>query len=164
RDGRLSSALEERVAAGVELWRRGGAPIFCVTGGGPPERIEADAMAERARQLGIPDSALRVERESRNTGENARFAAALLREEGCRTVWIVSQPFHLFRAVFLFRKYGLEPLAWHDPTSLQFLYPRLGLRWIAREYAALVRFAAFELTDWALLRANRSGPGSRGPR
>ncbi len=144
-DGTLSGALEERVAAGVELWKRGAAPIVCVTGGGPPGRVEAEAMARRARELGVPDEALRIESEAANTGDNARLAARLLAADGCQTVWIVSQPFHLLRARLLFYKYGLVPLAWHAEDSLQFRYPRLALRWLTREYAALARFAVFEI-------------------
>ena len=101
-------------------------------------------MAERALQLGVPRKSLRIERESVNTGENARFVAKLLAAEECRTIWIVSQPFHLLRARLLFRKFGLRPLGWHADNSLQFQHPRLALRWIVREYAALAHFTAFE--------------------
>ena len=145
--GRLSRLLDERVVAGVELWRQGGAPILCMSGGSPNGCVEADAMARRARELGVPDAALRLERESRNTGENARFSARMLLAEGCRTVWIVSQPFHLFRARFLFRKYGLTPLTWHAEDSLQFRRPRQALRLITREYAALARMTVFEAAE-----------------
>jgi uncharacterized SAM-binding protein YcdF (DUF218 family) len=148
-DGQIGAALDERVRAGVALWRLGAAPIVCVTGGGPPGRAEADAMAERALGLGLPAAALRIERASRNTAENARLTAVLLGTDRCRTVWLVSQPFHLRRAAFLFRKVGLEPLAWHVDDSLQYRWPRLGLRWIAREYAACARCAVIEVGLWA---------------
>lgn len=140
--GGLSPLLEERVRAGVDLWRRGGAPILCVTGGGPPGRVEADAMAARALALGVPRAALRVERESRTTEENARFTAVLLAPEQCRTVWIVSQPFHLLRARWLFRRHGFEPLTWHVEDSVQYRWPGSALRWVLREYAAVAALGA----------------------
>ena len=146
-DGRLSRALDERIVAGVELWQRGLAPIFCVTGGGPPGRVEATAMAARAIELGVPKGALRIEALSANTGENARFSARLLGAEGCRRVWVVSQPFHLLRATLLFAKFGLEPLAWSASDSLQHRNPRLALRWLVREYLALAKFAALEAQE-----------------
>ena len=146
-DGSPTGALDERVRAGVDLWRRGLAPVVCMTGGGPPGRVEAEIMARRARQLGVPESALRIERQARNTAENARFSAALLLPEGRRRVWVVSQPFHLRRALLLFRKYGFAPLAWHLEDSLELRHPRLGLRWVAREYAAFARYFAFEAKD-----------------
>ncbi|WP_428262218.1 YdcF family protein [Haliangium sp.] len=146
RRGRISDILEERVRAGVSLYHRGGAPVLCVTGGGPPGRVEADVMAEYALALGVPRSALRVERRSRSTEENARFSAALLAPDQCHTVWLVSQPFHLRRARALFRRHGVEPLCWHADDSLQHRQPRRALRWLLREYAALgylgVRIAA----------------------
>ena len=46
-DGRPSAALEERVRAGVQLWQRGLAPMLCVTGGGPPGRVEAKVRPEK---------------------------------------------------------------------------------------------------------------------
>lgn len=143
--GRLTVILEERVAAGVALWQRGGAPILCVTGGGPPGRVEADVMAEHALALGVSASALRVERQARNTEENARFTAALLAEEQCRIVWIVSQPFHLARAAYLFRRCGLVPLAWHADDSVQHRQPGRALKWLVREYAALALLGARRL-------------------
>lgn len=139
-DGRLTRVLDERVRAGVELWHRQAAPILCVTGGGPPGRVEADVMAERALALGVPRAALRIERQARTTADNARLSAKLLRAERCRTVWIVSQPFHLRRATLLFRKQGLVPLAWHVDDSVQGRDPRMALRWIVREYAAFGRY------------------------
>lgn len=141
--GALSAVVDERVCAGVELWHRGGAPILVVTGGGPPGRVEADAMARRALELGVPQHALLVEREATSTADNARLVAAMLQERSCRSVWIVSQPFHLRRAALLFHRHGLEPLGWHADDSVQFRHPRAALRWIAREYAALAQLAVF---------------------
>ena len=146
-DGSPTGVLEERIRAGVALWRRGLAPVICVTGGGRPGRVEADVMAERARDLGVPHSALRSERMSRNTAENARFCARLLAQEGRRKVWLVTQPFHSRRAAFLFRKYHLEPLCWRIEPSLEQADPALGLRWIAREYVALCHCLAHEVAD-----------------
>lgn len=154
--GGMSAILEERVRAGVSLWQRGGAPLLCVTGGGPPGRVEADAMAARALALGVDADALRVERRSRSTEENARFTAAMLAGDGCRTVWIVSQPFHLARARYLFRRAGLAALAWHADDSVQFRQPGRALKWLAREYAALGYLGAREAV--ALLGLARPEP------
>ncbi len=134
RSGRVTPALAERVDAGVELWRRGLAEAVWMTGGGPPGRVEADAMAAHARQRGLPESALRLERRAHNTASNARNLAALL-PPGAR-VWVVTQPFHLRRAVYWFRRAGLVPLGWHIAASVQYRSPA-ALRWILREYLAL---------------------------
>ncbi|ACY15185.1 YdcF family protein [Haliangium ochraceum] len=139
--GRLSEVGRERVDAAVSLYQRGAGPRLCVTGGGPAGRVEADAMAAHARARGLPEEALRIERQARNTEENARFAAAMLRAEGCRSVWLVSQPFHLARACVWFRRCGLEARPWHAPDSVQFREPRRAIKWLLREYAALAALA-----------------------
>lgn len=137
RDGRISDVLEERMEAGVDVYRRGLAPVVCVTGGGRHGPNEADAMAARARQLGVPDSALRIDRAARNTRDNARGVAGLLAPGA--TVWIVTQPFHLRRSIREFRRAGLRPLGWYIADSVQHRAPRRAARWIAREYLALLR-------------------------
>jgi len=149
----LTDVGEERVREGVRLWQRGLAPILCVSGGGPghidPGRPrEADVMAARAGELGVPAAALRVERESLSTADNARLSAALLASEGCTRVWLVSQPFHTRRCRYWFRRVGMEALAWYDDESVEFREPRLALPWIAREYVAWARMAAIDVGRW----------------
>jgi uncharacterized SAM-binding protein YcdF (DUF218 family) len=155
----LTDVGEERVSAGVRLWQRGFAPILCLSGGGagrlaPDRPREADVMAVRARELGVPASALRIERESLSTADNARMSAALLAAEGCRRVWLVSQPFHTRRSRFWFRRVGLEALAWHEDDSVEFREPRRAFAWIAREYVAWINMV---LIDVALRGAMRRG-------
>lgn len=140
-DGQLSPLAEERVRAGVRLWEMGAAPVICVVGGHCPKGCEDSAaeregMARRVRALGVPEAALRVDRQSTSTWTNALRAAELLHPEGRRRVWLVTQPFHLRRARFYFRRAGFEPLGFHIAGSLQYRAPKLALRWIGREYAA----------------------------
>lgn len=136
-DGSLSDVLSERVDAGLALWRAGGAPLVCVTGGATGAgHNEADAMASALLARGLPPSALRRERASRTTAENARFCADLLAADQVRAVWLVSQPFHGRRARLLFRRVGLDVCVWHIDDSLEYRQPRRALRWIGREYAA----------------------------
>jgi uncharacterized SAM-binding protein YcdF (DUF218 family) len=149
-ENRLTDVARERVRGGVGLWLRGMAPIVCLSGGGahriaPDRPREADVMAAHAEQLGVPASALRVERESLSTADNARLSAAILRSEGCRRVWVVTQPFHTRRSRYWFRRVGLEALAWYDDDSVEFRDPRRALNWIAREYVAWMRMAAIDL-------------------
>ena len=58
-----------------------------------------------------------------------------------RRVWVVTQPFHLRRALFWFRRAGFEPLGWHIDESVQYREPWRGLKWVVREYGAWVRLA-----------------------
>ena len=146
----LTDVARERVRGGVGLWQRGLAPILCLSGGGarriaPDRPREADVMAAHAESLGVPASALRVERDSLSTADNARLSAALLRADGCRRVWVVTQPFHTRRSRFWFRRVGLEALAWYDDDSVEVRDTRRALNWIAREYLAWMHMAAIDL-------------------
>jgi uncharacterized SAM-binding protein YcdF (DUF218 family) len=139
-DGELGDVVGERVAAAVALWRAGGAPLVCVTGGSTGAgHNEADAMAEAVIAAGVPSTAVRRERVSRSTDDNARLTAALLAADGVRTVWLVTQPFHGRRARRCFRRAGLEARVWPIVDSLEYRQPRRAARWIAREYAAWAR-------------------------
>jgi uncharacterized SAM-binding protein YcdF (DUF218 family) len=142
-DGRLSDVLEERVRAGVELWQRGLAPLLCMSGGRGPgvraEIAEADAMAARARELGVPAAALVIEGESANTSKNAKNIAMILGSRGARRVLLVTQPFHLRRSAMWFRRAGLEVNGYWIADSLQYREAVRGLRWVGKEYLSLAR-------------------------
>lgn len=140
-DGSLSPMAEERVRVGVDLHRAGLAQVVCVVGGHcPPGHentpAEVEGMARLVRALGVPEAAIRVDRRSTSTVTNAARAAEILLPEGRRRVWLVTQPFHLRRARFHFRRAGFEPLGWHIEASVQYREPEHALRWIVREYAA----------------------------
>lgn len=139
-DGGISAAGEERVRAGIAAWRAGAAPILCFSGGhshGEPIP-EADAMAARARALGVPAKALLVEIRSRSTYENAHYCAEVLLPAH-REVWVVTQPFHSRRAVRHFRRAGFTARAWPIEDSLQFRDPGWGLRRVWREYVSWLK-------------------------
>lgn len=139
-DGEPTEVVAERVRVGVELWQRGFASRLIMTGGGPPGRIEADAMAELAMTLGVPGPQVEREGASRSTKENAAFVAPMLPPRA--RVWLVTQPFHTRRSVALFRDVGVDAMAWHIPTSLQYERPSDAMRWIFREYVAWARYGA----------------------
>lgn len=87
---------ERRVKAGVEAYQAAGCSKFVVTGGMPRSKVpEAEAMAGIARRLGVPDSALRLEAQSRNTWENIGNSLPLL--EGAERVYVVSDALHARR-------------------------------------------------------------------
>ncbi len=108
--GEVAPESERRVRRGVELYERGLAPILVVTGGSV-QPTEAEVMARRAEELGVPREAIVVEDRARDTPENARFSVEAL----CRgrtpchpRVIVVTSPHHLRRAVALFRCAGAD--------------------------------------------------------
>jgi uncharacterized SAM-binding protein YcdF (DUF218 family) len=136
--GRISPPAEQRVEAGMELLRRGGAPLLCFSGGGG----EAAVMAARAFELGVPLSALRVEPNARSTEENAILSAALLRADGCEDVWVVTHGFHLRRALYWFRRNYARARGWQPESGLEIEKTGPALKMLLREYLAWAALAA----------------------
>jgi uncharacterized SAM-binding protein YcdF (DUF218 family) len=101
-------ALTRRVAWGIRVWRTTRARHLLLSGGaiaGLP--AEARLMRELALAAGVPDDRIVVEEASRNTFENAVYAGAIVRQAGWRRIVVVTDQFHLPRALYIFRRIGL---------------------------------------------------------
>jgi uncharacterized SAM-binding protein YcdF (DUF218 family) len=110
-----SAGLARRLDVGVRLFRQGAAPLLLVAGGGAGPVPEAQIMRRMALARGVPEAALLVEPESRDTVGNARQSARLLGARGGRSVLLVSDRAHLPRAALLFRLAGLRIARWAAP-------------------------------------------------
>ena len=64
----------DRVWHSARLWKAGKAPIVITSG-----ELEANSTVPLLRDLGVPDSAIVVEPYAKNTEENARLVAAILK-------------------------------------------------------------------------------------
>lgn len=110
--GQLSEASVNRLLEGLRLWHLSGAePLLVVTGASRYAGVEpmARAYARVARDMGVPDSRLRVLDRPTDTGEEARAVAALLGEGA--SVLLVTSASHMPRAMAHFRQAGLDPVA-----------------------------------------------------
>lgn len=106
-DGRPGGALSRRIAHAASLYCDGRADWLVVCGGiGEHPPAEAEVMRAYARELGVPEARILLEDRSADTFENAVNAAQILRARGWRRVLVVSDAFHLPRALFLFRRLG----------------------------------------------------------
>lgn len=105
-----------RLRYAAHLHRRTGLPILVSGGNGASgEELEAryrvytkaDAMAAALREdFGVPVAW--TERRSRDTGENARYSAELLRAQGVKRILLVTDAMHMARARRAFTHAGLE--------------------------------------------------------
>lgn len=106
----------ERVRAGAALARETGLPIL-VTGGvdGKDGPAIARRMADMLRQeFNLP--VRWIEPRATDSWENALFSAALLRPEGITSAYVVTDAWHLPRALLAFRRIGFT--ATPAPDSL----------------------------------------------
>lgn len=110
-NGQPSLALQRRTKLAVDLWRAGVAPVVVFTGGlGAFPPSEATAAATYAAGLGLPVTATLLEDQSTSTEENAKFAAALLRQaqRPAARILVVTDAYHVFRATRVFGRYFPE--------------------------------------------------------
>lgn len=102
----------DRILVGEELLRNRTAGRLLISGGsglilGTGES-EAAILGRWLLGRGIPASQIIVEPKSRNTAENARESAAIIRAAGWKKVVLVTSAFHMPRSVMCFRKAGIE--------------------------------------------------------
>lgn len=100
-----------RLRYAAYLHRQTGLPILVTGGPGHDNRVpEAELMAHALWQsFGVPVAWL--ESRSMTTWENAVFSQALLETNGVKRVLLVTQAFHMARAVACFERVGLSVLA-----------------------------------------------------
>ena len=147
----LQGAALLRLRYGATLQRRSKLPIL-VTGGSPfGGRPEGELMKE-VLERDLQASVQWVESASRDTAENARFSAPMLKAGNASRIVLVSHAWHLRRAAPLFRAQGLEVFpagtgyATASPSALAPLLPsataleassRALLEWLAIAVQAL---------------------------
>jgi uncharacterized SAM-binding protein YcdF (DUF218 family) len=108
-DGNPSPHQLARVTEAVHEYERGVAPRLIMTGGAAANRfVEAQVMARTAHAEGIPDAAIVVEPEARDTIENACYSVRIMKEHGWRSAEVVSSPSHLPRAGMIFSHLPVE--------------------------------------------------------
>lgn len=106
----LSSGAD-RVWHAARLYKAGKAPFIVLSGGSDPAcsvMSEAQAMRIFLRDLGVPDQAMLLEQESRNTQQNAEYSARLLHARGLNRTLLVTSALHMERARREFEIQGLE--------------------------------------------------------
>ena len=110
--GEPSGSLRARAEAAAALWHAGVAPRVITTGA---HHLQPPGEAVVARRIllasGVPDGVVSIEEKSRNTRGNLLFARGLL-PVGSDRVYVVTEPFHMARALSIARQVGFEPVPW----------------------------------------------------
>ncbi len=110
----LAGPDAERVRHSARLYHAGKAPLIIVTGGlvwDGPALSEARVLQRQLRALGVPDHALLIEDDSRNTRQNALFTAELAATLGIEHVLLVTSAWHMPRAAAAFGRTALHVIA-----------------------------------------------------
>lgn len=100
------NAAADRVLQAALLYKAGTAERILVSGGQvfpqPGLGSEADYQKLILLQLGIPEEAIVLEPDSRNTAQNAEFTLALAKSLGYSRLILVTSAYHMPRSKFLF--------------------------------------------------------------
>lgn len=109
RENRPSVVLKYRLDAAIDYLNKNPDTVCIVSGGqgGNEPFSEAKVMAEYLLDKGIEENRILIEDKSTNTVENIKNSKRLL-EEPYNGVGIVTNNFHMFRAVQIAKKQGLE--------------------------------------------------------
>ena len=129
--GRPKPMLHDRMTVAVELYRQGWADTLLLSGDNSgPDYNEVGAMEAFALEQGVPAEALVLDNEGFNTDASIRRAREVY---GMERAVLVTQAYHLPRALFLAQAYGLE--AWGVSAALRDYGPKQTV-WSLREVLA----------------------------
>ena len=114
----FSSSLQlnqsaERLTESVILYKKGIVKKLLITGGSasilPPYIKEGIYVRRFWLDMGVPDSAIIVESESRNTAENAKFTREILEKKGkFQKLLLITSALHMPRSKMIFEKAGIK--------------------------------------------------------
>lgn len=108
-DGNPSPEQLAHVNEAVREYEKGVAPRLILAGGAAHNRfVEAHVMARTAHAEGIPESALFVDPDSKDTIQNACHAVRIMNDHGWRSAEVVSGAWHLPRAGMIFSRTPIE--------------------------------------------------------
>jgi len=127
----------DRLLVAFQLYRAGKAPLILCSGGNNPigatgDIPESTRMAGLLEEWNVPAAAVRIERGSINTHENAVGSYQALAPGGVRRILLVTSAMHMPRAAGAFRRAGFQVVAvpadfhsgWGEPGVLTEWLPR----------------------------------------
>ena len=104
-DGTLSHMLEDRVKTSVSLFEAGLADHVLMSGDRSEGYDEVGAMQREAERLGVPEDKILIDPKGYSTYESI---FNLLQQYKGKKVLIVTQKYHLYRALYIAEKLGVE--------------------------------------------------------
>lgn len=128
-------ALRYRIDAAARYLEENPRTVAIVSGGrGPGEEItEAECMERELLRLGVAPERIVQENRSVSTAENIRFSYELMADETAR-VGVLSNNFHIYRAVAIAKKQGSHPVCGIAAPYSGVLLPH----YMVREFMTLV--------------------------
>jgi uncharacterized SAM-binding protein YcdF (DUF218 family) len=123
-NGRPSPTLQGRLEQAQLLFDKGFSPRILVLGGGRAGDRTTEAAAGRDWLIsqGVPEEAVIAQPEGSTTLESLEAAAGYMRDNGLRSAFLVSDPWHNLRIRRMARDLGIEAYVsatWHSAARSQ---------------------------------------------
>ena len=126
--------LEDRIIVGDGLYEDGAAPKILMSGDhGREEHDEVNVMKSYSIEDGVPSEDIFMDHAGFETYDTMYRAKEIF---GAKKVVIVTQKYHLYRALYTAKSLGLE--AYGVPSDLRY-YSKKMIYWQFREYIARVK-------------------------
>ncbi|CAH0242188.1 hypothetical protein SRABI27_02749 [Pedobacter sp. Bi27] len=111
----------DRLFQAIALYKKGQIKQILLSGGSAnliDRKIkEADLVIQYLKLIGIPDSAILIENQSRNTIENARYSLALIAKNKPKAkILVITSAWHIPRAKLIFDKQAKQKIEYY-PTN-----------------------------------------------
>lgn len=134
-NGSPSDALRDRVLTAVDLYRAGKVGTLIMSGDDGAFHVnEVAVMARTAQEAGVPANDIRTDGKGYRTYESCKRA---VQELHINAALIVTQRFHLARALYLCRAFGMDAegvIADRQP------YVRIAMFWVRDLFASAKAF------------------------
>ena len=136
-DGTPSPRLKARLDTAADCYKQGYFPRIIASGATGREGVpEGTAMKRYLVDQGIPEDAVLVDDEGVDTRASAENAAVILREKGWKSVFVITQYFHIPRTKLALRKQGVSDVYHAHPRYFE----ARDLYSIVREVPAYVKY------------------------
>jgi len=134
-DGRPSDALKDRMETGIALYKTGKVRKLLITGDdGGFRSNEVATMQRLAIDAGVPEEHITVDGHGYRTYESCKRAVSVF---GIKTMIVVTQRFHLSRALYLCSKLGIKAQG------------EMNVQGVPADLQTYERIVFFTVRDWA---------------
>jgi uncharacterized SAM-binding protein YcdF (DUF218 family) len=149
--------LKRRIDCAVGLFKAGESDLIVASGGlGKFPPTEAQVMGRELIFSGVPKQAILLEENSTTTFENAAFSLPIIRQQKKDSVIVVTDRYHIARAVLTFRIMGMAAKgAYPNTTKGSSMRKRVWFR--IREAFALPVYV-FRLLKWRIFNGELPRP------
>lgn len=147
-----SPVFRERIQHGITLYQNKQVQQLIFTGGTPNLRYATEAQVARdfAVKQGVPSHAILLEETSRDTYQNLFNTRALMRQKGIHQIVIVSDPYHLARAMIIAKHLNINAFYSATPSS-RYHNSSQSDDFFMREMLYVSLFRIFQFTEWLRL-------------